>query len=116
MVDVPAAADGTSDIFATADIAANQLDPVQRQMIGARVRQFQNANSLAAFDEQPHEMTADEPGTARDKNRFSICIHASKLPPPPLLRRQHFQARGPPTGQDGLSKLIRQSLLTHLLG
>src|SRR5262249_50181290 len=63
------APDGPRHGGAVADVAAHQVDAVERQVRHGSVGVLQDAHRLALFDEKPDEVRADEAGPAGHENR-----------------------------------------------
>src|SRR5262245_30675717 len=70
-----------------------------------QVRAASVHSTHATSGEEPPD-GASLPGTSRD------WLPASSFP---FFHRQHFQTGGPPAGEYGLDKLLRQPLLAHLV-
>src|SRR5207244_4198668 len=68
VIDLAAAAHGRGDGGPVADVAADHVEPVERQVSCRHPRQLQDANVLAPFHEAADEMAADEASAAGDQN------------------------------------------------
>src|SRR5579884_391962 len=75
MVHFPAAVDSALYGLFIADVAKDQLHAMEGQLLKRSGRQIENTYRLAALQEKPHEMTANETGTACHKNHGILLIY-----------------------------------------
>src|SRR5579875_164522 len=93
MVHFPAAVDSALYGLFIADVAKDQLHAMEGQLLKRSGRQIENTYRLAALQEKPHEMTANETGTACHKNHGILLIYTGHgeiryffpFPPTPTL-------------------------------
>jgi hypothetical protein len=94
VIDQNAAANRMAHGLPVADIAAYELDTIQRKMANPSIRPFQDAHALALLQQPAHQMAANEAGSARDENGFLAYEHGLAFPLRSTSPHQ-FNALGP---------------------
>src|SRR5438309_6599786 len=75
VIHLAATAYGLFDGLTVANVAAEKLDLVQRQMSNARLWVFENPNPCASVQQLSDQVAADEPGSAGDEHQAVVVCH-----------------------------------------
>ena len=74
VINVPTTMYGLTDRLAIADVGSDDLDLVQRQMIGPSTGPFEDADPFSMVNQAVDQVAADEAGPAGDGDHTSFRI------------------------------------------
>ncbi len=72
MVDLPAASDGAGDGLWIADVSANQVDLVEREVLDRNAREVQHADGVTPAEQRGDQVCSDEPRASSYQDRAAF--------------------------------------------